>query len=166
MSAKGFSLVEVLIALFVISVGIMGVMAALFWGVQHSDSGKVMTEAASVARSLTETIRLRGYVKRPFPSWAIETATARTPVTAFPFDSAEDEVYLSVVKGQSGPSGGANTQSGLERFQRNISVTELDPSGSPHLASMARLAVKIYWQEEALERHIVVETIVPVIQES
>lgn len=161
-ATTGFSLIEVLVALFVISVGIMGVMAALVWGVQHSDSGKVMTEASSVARSLTETIRLRGYLKRPFPAWATEDSEARSEITDFPFNSPDDEVYLSVVTGPSA----SNTQSDLARFQRNISVAELEPGGTSHLASMVRLSVKVYWQEQALERHVVVETLVPVIEET
>lgn len=141
-------------------------MAALFWGVQHSDSGKVVTEASSIARSLTETIRLRGYIKKPYPTWATETAATRTPITNFPFDSSEDEVYLSVVQGQSGPTGGANTQSGLGRFQRNISVVDINEPSNPHLEALARLSVKIFWWEESLERHVIVETIVPIIQGS
>lgn len=156
----GVSLVEVLIALFVISVGIMGVMAALTWGVQHSDSGKVMTEATTLARTFTETIRLRG-IKSPFPAYYTNSVADRVALDAAPFDGP-DSIYLKVIKGPTD----ANTQSSLARFQRNISIKKLDkkPADPPHVDSLARLSVKIYWQEEELERHVDLETIIPITE--
>lgn len=158
-SQAGFSLIEVLVAMFVISVGIMGVMAALFWGVQHSDSGKIVTEASTIARTIAETVRLQG-VKRPFNTWANDPPAARVAVDAVPFNGPNSP-YLNVIKGPNT----ANTQSSLARFQRNISLVELSPpSTTSHLGSLARLSVKIYWREEALSRQVNVETIVPIIE--
>ena len=60
---KGFSLVEVLIAMFVIVVGVAGVTATMWWATKRSDSGKVMSEASNIARFVSETIRTQGYLQ-------------------------------------------------------------------------------------------------------
>ena len=164
--SSGFSLIEVLVAMFVIVVGILGVMSALYWGMSHSDSGKQMTEASTLARTLAETIRLRG-VKRPFPTDFTDAASVRKPLNAPPFSNLENEVYLNVIKGQNGAGGAANTQTALTRYQRNVSLTEMAAAGSPsHLGGLARLSVKIYWREKSLERRVNVETIIPITEES
>ena len=159
---SGFSLVEVLVALFIIAVGLLGVMATLVWATRYSDSGKVVTEATSLARTLTETVRMRG-VQYPLPTDSEYLTGPRRKVLAPPFNSLENEVYLAPVKGQSGASGEANTQSDLDRFQRSILVKALDSgSGSePHLAKVGQLTVKVFWQEKQRERHVAIETVIP-----
>lgn len=159
---SGFSLVEVLVALFIIAVGLLGVMATLVWATRNADSGKVVTEATSLARTLTETVRMRG-VQHPLPSGSEYVTGPRKKVLDPPFNSLENEVYLAPVKGQAGAGGEANTQSGLDRFERSIIVREVDTGGSsdPHLGKIGQLTVKVFWKEKQRERHVAIETIIP-----
>lgn len=158
--SPGFSLAEVLIALFILTVGILGVMATLFWATRNSDSGKVVTEATSLARTISETIRLRG-VAYPFPTEYNDAVTVRKAITAPPFNSLVNEVYLDSIKGQGGTSGAQDMQSNLDRFQRNISLKQVTTASDSHLAKMCQLTVKIYWKEKERERHVSLDSLIP-----
>lgn len=155
---RGFSLIEVLIAMFVIAVSLLGVMSALFWGTQHSDSGKVMTEASNLARTITEGIRIQGLANL-LPPELDDAPAVRKAIDDPPLQSVVT-TYLSSIKGQTGTNT-ENTQSEVSRFRRNISVERLT-GGDTHSSGLATLTVRIYWDEKGAERRAIVETIIPV----
>lgn len=157
-------MIEVLIAIFVISVGTLGVLSALTWGNQHSDSGKLMSEASNLARSLSETISVRGVDmpdsgELPTSSGLNDTSDARVKVLQSP---PNDLNFGVSIKGQA--ANAENIQSSLERFRRNISVARVpNPDSEPHLNNLVTLNVTIYWTEKGHERRAVVERVIPSI---
>ena len=168
----GFSLAELLVAMFVMIVGIAGVTSAIYWGMQKTDSGRYITQASDLARILTETFVARGEIAEadgspPWPSAASkinDDPSERRPVFDEPFQDLSSvgagiTSYDSVIE-----------QRDIDKYKRNIRVERLAPEGSltgspgnqsGYSASLARLIVKIYWDEKGHERHVTLETIIP-----
>lgn len=169
----GFSLAELLVAMFVMIVGIAGVTSAIYWGMQKTDSGKYVTQASDLARIITETFVARGEIAEaavgtpPWPdsdSKINDNPEERRPVFDEPFQDLSIAgtgftAYDSVID-----------QSRIDRFRRNISVQRVAPAGtvtgppdnqSGYTAELAVLTVKIYWDEKGHERHVSLETIIP-----
>ena len=63
--SKSYSLAEVLVAVFVLSVSLLGTAAALHYGMQAVLHGSLMTEASANARALLEIMQAEN---RPFSS--------------------------------------------------------------------------------------------------
>ena len=53
----GFTLIEVLIALAIFSIGILAVFSMQYWNVRNNTSGNVMTQAANLARAQMEALK-------------------------------------------------------------------------------------------------------------
>lgn len=162
---RGFSLAELLVAMFVIVVGIAGVTSALFWGLQKTDSGKFHTQASNLCRVFTESYLARGLTTLslgastwpPATSGVNDGPNERKPLFSPPFNDLADFTidYDSNL-----------TTAELEKFTRNVSVTRLaapgsveGPNGTGYKASLARLVVRVYWHEKSLERHAELETV-------
>lgn len=60
-SKRGMSLVEVMIAVAVLSVAILGVLSAIAFGLRSAAYGQRVTEATNLARQISETIRAQGH---------------------------------------------------------------------------------------------------------
>lgn len=150
---RGFSLAEVLVAMFVIVVGISGVTSAIYWGTAKADTGQNISQASNYARVLMETIVLKGLVKQEtvnkgsnLPSAASginDPPTARIPV----FDPPSDFSALTNDFAISDSSGKR------DRYRRNISTVRLAPAnstdalGGNHFANMFRVTVTVYWND-------------------
>ena len=159
---KGFSLVEVLIAMFVIVVGVAGVTATMWWAAKRSDSGKVMSEASNIARFISETIRTQGYLQQTnlpdLASGLKDGPTDRRGIYDPPFSAVL--LGMGHITGQKAEK--ETFQSDVDRFRRNVTYDRLNGAGSAHAANMALLIVRIYWNEEGFERHVTVESLLPI----
>lgn len=71
--SKGYSLAEVLVAVFVLSVSLLGTAAALHYGMQAVLHGSLMTEASANARALLEIMQAEN---RPFSSTALPDSSS------------------------------------------------------------------------------------------
>jgi hypothetical protein len=169
----GFSLAELLVAMFVMVVGIAGVTSAIYWGMQKTDSGKYVTQASDLARIITETFVARGEIAEAAvgsPAWPdnsskiFDDPADRRPVFDEPFQD------LSVVGTGITAYDSVIEQRDITKYTRNIRVERLAPPGtltgpptnqSGYTASLARLIVKVYWNEKGHERHVTLETIIP-----
>ena len=54
---SGFSLVEVLVAVVLLSIGLLGLAKLQFWGVRHTGSAYFRTQATQVASEIVERLR-------------------------------------------------------------------------------------------------------------
>lgn len=171
-ASQGFSLAEVLVAMFVLTVGISGVLSALWWGHSRIDSGKYMSEATNHCRAFYETIVSEGLINDAAiasgGSWPNATsgladpAAARVVMNAAPFNTG-NLTFQPQVTGQSstalssGNNGNSNElSSDLQRFRRNIVVTRLDPAGRStsefYVDDLALIQIRVYWEEKNYER--------------
>ena len=53
----GFSLVEVLVAVVLLSIGLLGLAKLQFWGVRHTGSAYFRTQATQIANEMAERLR-------------------------------------------------------------------------------------------------------------
>ncbi len=56
-SQRGFSLVEVLVAVVLLSIGLLGLAKLQFWGVRHTGSAYFRTQATQIANEMVERMR-------------------------------------------------------------------------------------------------------------
>lgn len=152
---RGFSLIEVLTAMFVIVVGLSGVTATLWWGSQQSDGGKVIAEASNLGRVCMETLIVRG----SFITGADvnDGANVRKNLSAPPLALTDFTTIGLTVAGDH-----RNISSNIERFKRNISMERLSNNTNRYDFPLCRATVRIYWKDKNNhERFVAQETITP-----
>ncbi|MBI3929910.1 MAG: hypothetical protein HY319_30505 [Armatimonadetes bacterium] len=136
---RGFSQLEVLIAVGILALGILGVVGSLTYSTQAQRFGERTTEAVQVARELVEKIRVRNLPyewdppQPPEDSGLCDEPGARKPLSARPF---------------------ASDFPGESPFQRNIRVTPLTTDRGDYRYGMTRIEVTIFWSEQGRERTV------------
>ena len=167
-NSKGFTLAEVLVAMFVIVIGIAGVTSSIFWGLKHQDSGKSITEASNHGKLILERLAIEGQLLN-ITTWPADgsgindsSASTRRDVYAAPFAALKDfQLGQKVVAGAGSQS---NIGSDTSRFKRNITTERLTPVNSPvddYKSNLAKVTVRIYWFENEHERHVTVQGVMP-----
>ncbi len=160
---RGFSLAEVLIAMFVIVVGISGVTATIWWGSSKSDSGKLIQEASNVGRIIMESMAtkvdfagLKSGGWFPASSGINDAPNDRRAINAAPLG------VIGVLPTQHILNTSDNTHSNLDRYLRNITCTRLAAAGSgTYDESLMTVRVSTYWQDKrsptnpTLREHVV-----------
>ncbi len=89
---RGFSLIEILIAIVVLAIGIMGVLGALSYGLQASENSSRMTKATNFSRRLLERIIVNGawtgtVLNGSEPKFDVNDPNTWTPVDASPYNT-------------------------------------------------------------------------------
>ena len=54
---SGFTLVEVLIAVAIFSIGVLAVFSMQYWNVRNNSTGNVLTQASNLARAQIEVLK-------------------------------------------------------------------------------------------------------------
>lgn len=75
---NGFSLVEVLVTILVLSIGLLGLAKLQFWGVKHTGSAYYRTQATLLANEMVERIRANPKGIAEGYSTAVETCESAT----------------------------------------------------------------------------------------
>lgn len=150
---RGFSLAEVMVAMFVIVVGIGGVTATIWWGSQKSDAGKLIQEASGIGRILIEHMASSGQIftnASPAPPAWFDAAsgindaaiTDRSPIDAPPFDASQ--LLMTHIQNSL-----TNTQSDIDRFSRNITCTRMNPAGTGvYGEELCTVKITVFWQDK------------------
>lgn len=139
---RGFSLVEMLVGVAVIAMGLLGLVAALAYGVRASRSSELSSLAVGHAVHLIELIRSRnldfgGYSVPPNSSSGINDPTGtRRALNAYPFSTDFE------------PSS----------FERHIEMTRVGTSGD-YLYDVMSIKVTVYWDEGGQERSVEFEAL-------
>lgn len=162
----GVSLAEVLVAMFVIVVGIAGVTATIWWGTKQADSGKQIAEASNIGRLLTENIILQGVIRSAPGAWPDansglnDAPETRRPIEAPPLSAS---LFLTEHVGANlNATANHNVASQVSRYTRNITCTRLAPDNTTYDGELCMLAVRIYWRDDRGQEHFVAqETITP-----
>lgn len=130
---SGFTLVEVMFSIAVLSIAALGVMGVLTYGAVAGDTAGNFSVATQLGRELIENIRVDRFNLDPFnpPSGLVDASpTARTPLNAPPLDaitaSLPDE----------------------PRFTRNIAITEVEAD------RLAQITVRVYWFQQSREKFV------------
>lgn len=138
----GYSLIEIGLAICVMSVGILGVLAAFSFALRSVDHAKYMSEALNAGRQIMEEIRAYNV-----PDWGSTWPTAdssglfdapdvRRPINAPPFDSVHP----------------------ADSFSRNVLLHRMSTVNSDYHFTMALITVTVYWKEAGVEKSIVLRS--------
>lgn len=126
---RGFSLIEILIAMTVTLIGLAGLLSLHFTTVQGNARATRMVTASVIAQRTMEQLRGLG-VGAPFPEPTLESQYGISPcAAAVPVPLAEVE--------------GADKT----RYRPAVSVCALDPPGGP-LQNLVRVQVTVGWADE------------------
>ena len=145
---RGFSLIELLIAMGVIAVGLLGVAASLTFGSRQSGHGEKMLIATNQARIILEAIGGRSLLSNPplaagnlppAASGINDGANDRRALTAPPFDNPDE--HPDILPGV------------LDQFTRRIRLTRRGLDGTPG-EFLVNTEVTIFWKEKGVERSV------------
>jgi len=136
--SKGFSLVEVLLAVFLMSTGLLALYAAMTYGLKADAHGRRISEATNAGREILSLIKGKSWAADP-KLWddLNDPPDARRRLNVAPFQ--EDMA--------------AYAQSDL---RRNLSVTRLALNGFEH--NIVSLKVVLYWSEGQRQNRLPLET--------
>lgn len=141
----GLSLVELLIAIFVVSVGVLGTLSALWYGIRSERYAERRTEAVNICRELVNVIRTHGYARRGsiymVPNSELNDGDyyddsdddgVRHPFNAPPFANLyPDNPY---------------------NFERHVEMVMLSDDPNSHLYNLAGVKVTLLWDEGGSEK--------------
>ena len=135
---RAFTLVEVLIAITVISISLLGTVAALTYSVRGSSLAGRNTQALNYARETIELIRVKNLAYQPAAPPAANSnlndgPTIRRDLNATPLTTL--------------PAG--------TPFRRNIQIRRVANSASDYRYEEMEITVTIYWFDHQAERKVV-----------
>jgi prepilin-type N-terminal cleavage/methylation domain-containing protein len=136
----GFSLVEVLFAIGVVAVGLLGLASVFITGMRANAFGKHTAEATNHARQVLEIIRSRGL--------AFKTGTL-PPNQASGFNDGTNKVALNATPPLQMAMLAADT-----RFQRSIQTTRASTDPDSYLYHYLNITVTIHWEERGTPRSV------------
>lgn len=159
---RGYSLVEVLIAMALTGTVIMSIVTLFFFGRRNVYSGKQMTYAVSVGNRVLEDLALMG-PEDIVANFAVPVATAGLTTNTV----AGVAYPNSIMRDTTGtPSGYLGTWKGLVGTDRlangrvSLVVTPTNPAtaGNPTTAAFFRITVVVQWNEGRRQRSVVFNT--------
>jgi prepilin-type N-terminal cleavage/methylation domain-containing protein len=106
---KGFTLIELMVAVFILTVGIGGVLQIFPLGIQIGKSAQMTTSAAELGQGEMEEIISKSYDEIPVGT------TAKTPFSS-PFTSYQKQIKVSYV----------NPNNGLQETISDLEVKKIE----------------------------------------
>lgn len=153
-SRRGFSMIEVLVALGVIATGLLGLMSVFIAGQKANTFGQNMARATNIARQIHEVVRSQGlaFNTGTFPPTAASGLNSTTRVN---FNAAPPAQFAGLVT--TVEAMGEDLVDGTydpEFFKRTIVTSRASTDPNSHLYSMLTMTVTIYWIENGVERSV------------
>ncbi|HVO19474.1 MAG TPA: prepilin-type N-terminal cleavage/methylation domain-containing protein [Anaeromyxobacter sp.] len=167
--ARGFTLLEVMVAMVVLLIGSLGVLSVQAYGVRMNEDGRVMTRATELAQDLIAQMQTWDYNNdaRLLNVNAANDGSIASPlysdpdgqfegtVTSAMYDHEESELEASPLGWNGVPSASLPTG-----FTRYWNIAELDYDANGALLGR-RVAAIVRWDRNGLGRRIVVTTFLP-----
>ena len=132
MAERGFTLVELVLTMVIISIAALGVMTSLSFAVTHQSDGLWQARAVALARSYFEEIQAKRYDENT-PNGGVPRCSPATTAcsAASAFDDGESRSAFDDVDDYHGVSdlppldAEGSARSGYDRFQVDVSVRYL-----------------------------------------
>ena len=144
---RGLSMVELLIAIFVVSVGILGTVSALWYGIRSEKNSERRTHAVFQARELINILRSDNY---PFVNPA--NLVIGSDVNDGDIDDDSDD--NGPRKPFNAPPFANHFSSNPFNFERRIEMKQLSTDPNSHLSKMAAIKVTVYWVQGNSEKEV------------
>jgi hypothetical protein len=164
-----------MIAIGVLSIGLSGVAASLYFGFSRSNAGDDLATAGQYSRMVIELINGRNYLALapkagdglPTTGSGVNDADADPPKALVdpPFAGDDFLAYNYVDAGDGGADVAAKgrTLTDLERYTRKVQVERMSSTVDTPEYNLVRLMVTIYWQEKGAEKSVTTTSIVPIL---
>jgi type II secretory pathway pseudopilin PulG len=141
----GFSLVEVLFAIGVMAVGLLGLFSVFVTGMRANAFGKHTAEATNEARQILEIIRSRGL--------AFKTGSM-PPNQASGFNDGTNQVAINATPPLQMAMIPTNSQ-----YKRSITTKRASNDPSSHLYNLLEITVTVHWEERGTPRSVSVTSL-------
>ena len=151
---RAFALSEVMVAVFILSVALIGVAASIEFGMTSAEHGRNVTQAEVYARQMMEYVENSGLVWNtvatmpPSSTGVNDGAGVTQPLGAPPMDTS----------GISDPSGRPLSSSTVTPFSRHIEITSsvaaVDSGDTGWKLDVRQIAITISWFENGKPRSI------------
>ena len=138
--SRGLTLAELMIAIFVVSVGILGTISSLWYGIKSEKGSERRTNAVFLGRELANLVRSRNL---PFadPTYL----TIGSAINDGDYDNDADD------NGARQPFNAAPFANDFPtnelNFERRIEIKLMSSSANNHLNDIVAIKVTLYWDE-------------------
>ena len=144
---RGLSMVELLTAIFVVSVGILGTVSALWYGIRSEKNSERRTHAVFQARELINVLRSNNY---PFANPA--NLVVGSDINDGDIDNDGDD--SGPRKPFNAPPFTTHFPNNPFNFERRIEMKQLSTDPNSHLSNMAAIKVTVYWVQGNSEKEV------------
>lgn len=155
MRSRGFTLVEVIVSLTLISIALLGVMGAIAYGTKHSGSGEELTEATHIARAYLSYIQ---------EATLLDTAPAGTDGWIDEVSSGLNDPVEGLRPLDDSPFGAGSgldfRPAQIEKYRRRIRSQRVSDDLADHRFNLARVQVTIFWESKQGERNVLLTGLV------
>ncbi len=137
MHDRGFSLAEILVAIFVVTIAALGLISVLIYGTRANGQAQKMALATHLCREIVAAIRNNELAWPPgaLDANLVDSPSDRRDLDAPPLDGMGLPVY--------------------QDMKRNVLIEQdLSPTGSDHRDKLARITVRVFWTHEDQERSV------------
>ncbi|HIB67628.1 MAG TPA: hypothetical protein EYO33_21650 [Phycisphaerales bacterium] len=146
---SGLSMIEVLIAIFVVSMGVLGTISSLWYGIKSERHSERRTQAIYQARELLNLIRARN---EPFNNNHLDLGSNLNDGN---YDDDSDD---GRVRRAFNAAPFASDLSDEFNFQRSVEMKILDTNASSHRSRMVAIKVMLFWTEGDQEKMVTLWT--------
>ena len=144
-STRGVSLIELLIATFVVSVGVLGTVSALWYGIRSERYSDRRAQAVYQAREMTNLIRTRNL---PFLDDNLDPGS---DINDGDYDNDGDD---NAVWKDFNAAPFADDFTNEFNFQRHIEMKTMSTDPNSHLSDLVAIKVILKWVEGSTEKEV------------
>lgn len=146
----GFSLLECVIAVTVLSIGVLGVMSAMSFSVTQQEHAELVPVAAYYAQQIMEDIKInRRHVSVPAPGLPA-AGSGLNSATQVAIDAAPFDTLFNRIKDTNGDNiitPAENTALNLTRYTRSIEMVRGHASAVNYKHQLVRVTINVFWRE-------------------
>lgn len=139
MKRRAFSQIEVLVAVAVLSVGLLALFAAFSYSLRVTRYAEERAEAASLNQRLIEWVRAEVDFKTAIPGGLKDAADERRTLNAAPLNTE------------------AFSPGELQKYRRNLNVTRVSNDPNDYRFRLWHIKASLYWDYKGSPRSCVFE---------
>lgn len=151
MARVGFSLLEVVIAVSVLSIAVLGVMSAMTYSVTQQNHAELVPVAAYYAQQIMEDIKINRRHTSVAAPGVPSPASGMNSATLVPIDDPPFTAVFNRVRDTNGDNliDGNDAFVNLDRYQRSVTMTRLSNNPAHYRYNLIQVVVTIAWPENS-----------------
>lgn len=142
---RGVSMIELMIAIFVVAVGILGTVSALWYGIRSERYADRRTQAVYQAREMINLIRARNL---PYQGNNLNVGSF---INDGDYDNDADD---AVVKKDFNAAPFGNDFTNAFNFKRHIEMKVMSSDPTHHMSEMVGIKVTLFWIDGSAEKKV------------